>query len=688
MLLLLAFGARTWDLTEVPPGLTHDEASNGHDSAAILRGVHRIYFPVGYGHEPLYNYSAAVTTALLGQSIFTLRVTTVAWGLLQIVLTTALARRWWGRGASIMTLAIYAASFWALMTSRVGLRAPTLPALLAASVLALDHALPAHPRRYRSQGDGQRWHWYVLSGVILGLSSYTYMASRGMPLMVVGSLAATALIDRQRFRAAWRGTLLLLVVTALVGAPLFLYLWAHPGLEQRIGQLGHAITALLQGDLGPVVINIVDSLPMLIWKGDPYWLYNVAGRPGLEPLLALAFLVGLGVSVSRLRDPRHVLLLLWLGGGTAPALLAPVAYNLLHAIAAMPAVFLLTSRGLLTGIEVFAKRNRATKVGGAIALGVALLATSAESMHAYFVTWATHRDVNVAYHRHVVALGRYLDRSAGREPAVITTLYPGEYHDPYTMEITVRRNDLDLRWVDGREALFFPREAASLYVEEQTLLPPVLQEVVEPNTREVLTLDFGEDAIPSRTVGYQWAASESWHRIAAGARTSLLVANDDPEDDRVYHEVAAPVGYEETLRLIGYDLETELPEAPHSPSLRLLTLWEVLSPTVSDLAIFAHLLDSSGAIVSQDDRLGAPSWQWKADDRFAQLQWLDLPPGVALDDAVIALGVYDRDTNVRLKVNPCELESGKPDPCAPGSTATGSGAAMTRVLLPIGEQIR
>jgi len=113
-----------------------------------------------------------------------------------------------------------------------------------------------------------------------------------MPLMVVGSLAATALIDRQRFRAAWRGTLLLLVVTALVGAPLFLYLWAHPGLEQRIGQLGHAITALLQGDLGPVVINIVDSLPMLIWKGDPYWLYNVAGRPGLEPLLALAFLVG------------------------------------------------------------------------------------------------------------------------------------------------------------------------------------------------------------------------------------------------------------------------------------------------------------------------------------------------------------------------------------------------------------
>ncbi len=693
LLLLLAFGARAWDLTKVPPGLTHDEASNGHDSAAILRGVHHIYFPVGYGHEPLYNYSAALTTALLGQSIFTLRITTVVWGLLQIVLTTALARRWWGRGAAITTLAVYVTSFWALMLSRVGLRASTLPALLAASVLAYDHALPGRLSRCRLQSHRQKWHWYLLSGVFLGLSFYTYMASRSMPLMYMGSLAATALIDRHRFRLAWRGTLLLLVVAAVVGAPLFMYLWANPGLEQRIGQLGHAITALLQGDPGPMVTNITDSLPMLIWRGDPYWLYNVAGRPGLEPLLALAFLVGLGVSLSRLRDPRHMLLLLWLGGGTAPALLAPVAYNLLHAIAAMPSVFLLASRGLLAGIRAFTHRSPAMRLAGAIALAVALLATGAESMHAYFVTWANHRDVKVAYHKHVVALGRYLDRSAGPEPVVITTLYPGEFHDPYTMEVTVRRNDLDLRWVDGREALFFPRDAATLYIEEQTLLPPVLREAVEPHARQVLTLDFGKDAIPSRTSGYQWTASESWRRVAAGAQTSFLIANDDAQGVADYQEVAAPVAYGDIAQLIGYGLEMELPGASDSSSLQLLTLWEVLSPADSDLAIFAHLLDSNGAILSQDDRLGAPSWQWETGDRFAQVQWLDLPPGVALGDTVIALGMYDRDTNVRLQVNPCGSESGGSEsgesaPCPPGSTAIESDAPMTRVLLPVGEPTR
>ncbi len=91
--------------------------------------------------------------------------------------------------------------------------------------------------------------------------------------------------------------------------------------------------------------------------------------------------------------------------------------------------------------------------------------------------------MKVAYHKHVVALGRYLDRSAGPEPVVITTLYR-RIHDPYTMEVTVRRNDLDLRWVDGREALFFPRDAATVYIEEQTLLPPVLREAKTAYSRQ------------------------------------------------------------------------------------------------------------------------------------------------------------------------------------------------------------
>ena len=212
LLLLVAFVLRVGGLENVPPGLTHDEASNGHDSAAILQGIHRIYFPVGYGHEPLYNYSVAATTLLLGQSIFTLRLTSVGWSLLTWVLTVALARRWWGRRAALFTAAALTVGFWPLMMARLGLRAPTLPPLLAASALAYDHAFTSTKRK-------TAWAAYLLSGLFLGAGFYTYMASRGMPVLYLAFLIALAITDRRKLRQVWAGTLVVVGTAVLVGLP-------------------------------------------------------------------------------------------------------------------------------------------------------------------------------------------------------------------------------------------------------------------------------------------------------------------------------------------------------------------------------------------------------------------------------------------------------------------------------------
>ena len=72
-LLLLAFLLRVWQLAAVPPGLTHDEAGHGHDAAHILKGVTLIYFTVGYGREPLFDYFNAGLIAGLGATPFALR---------------------------------------------------------------------------------------------------------------------------------------------------------------------------------------------------------------------------------------------------------------------------------------------------------------------------------------------------------------------------------------------------------------------------------------------------------------------------------------------------------------------------------------------------------------------------------------------------------------------------------------
>ncbi len=544
-LLLVTFALRVWNLESVPPGLTHDEAANGHDSAAILRGVHRIYFPVGYGREPFYNYATAAVTFFLGQGIFTLRITSVFWSLFMWITTVALARRWWGWRAALWAGAALTCGFWPLMMARVGLRATTLPALFAASALAYENALTAKTAR-------RAWGGYALAGIFLGASLYTYMASRGMPFLYLAFLVALALFDRHTLRRSWRGTLVVVIIAGLLSFPLFYYLHIHPELEQRIAQLGGAITALKTGEWRPLWKNITDSLPMLFWKADPYWLYNIAGRAALEPLLSAMFVIGALRAVTHVRDRRSLFVLLWLAGGLAPAFLTTMDYNTLHAIAALPAVFLLVAFGMDTTWDYITSRaSRITLYVLRFTLFLALLFTGVEAVHAYFVTWGQNRDVRVLYHHHVVALGRYLENNPDHTPVAVTSLYPGEFHDPYTMEVTLRREDVDIRWSDGRSALFFPHGETRLYTETQAApalrLHPFVDGYISPET----TLTFRSDDIPTAVYGYRWNADAAWNALTAKLSTIVYTAPGDPPPGTKHNATPCPIVYGGTVALAG-----------------------------------------------------------------------------------------------------------------------------------------
>ena len=674
LLLLVAFALRVWALEAVPPGLTHDEAANGHDSAAILRGVHRIYFPVGYGREPLYNYSVAAVTALLGQGIFTLRFTTVLWSLLTWMTTVALARRWWGREVALATGAALAIGFWPLMMARVGLRAPALPALLAASALAYDHALAA-PTARRAQSARRTWRGYLLSGLFLGASLYTYMASRGMPALYVTFLLALAIFNRATLRTSWKGTLALLATAAAVSAPLFLTLRANPELELRIAQLGSALTALRSGDWHPLWQNVTASLPMLLWKADPRWLYNVGGRAALEPLWAALFLTGVLHAVTHLRDRRNLFVLLWLCGGLAPAMLTSVEYNTLHAIAALPAAFLLTGYGFASILRYTSQIAHRTSHIANYALRMthyvlflAFLLTAVESAHAYFVTWARHRDVRVNYHQHVVALGRYLDAAPDDSPVVITSLYPGEFHDPYSLEVTLRRDDLLTRWADGRSALFFPHGETRLYTETQSAPAPALRVLIDDHATPDVVLTFAADDIPNAIYGARWDADAAWAALQAdldradGKHPTVYIAAGDPPPGTPHTAMPCPVTFDDAVALTGYAI-TSGPARPGA-TVELLTAWEVVAPHPAELVLFTHLARADGSVIAQVDRLDAPSWQWQTGDRFAHIHTLPLPQEIPPGDYYLVVGFYGRASATRLLVD-----------VAPGP--------VTRVVIPL-----
>jgi predicted membrane-bound mannosyltransferase len=188
-LLLIAFFFRVWQLNDVPPGLHHDEVIIGQVAKDILRGHLGIYFTPGYGHEPLYHYIVAGMFGALGANAFVLRLTSAFIAMLGLATTYVFARRIFSPVVAIGTLAWMSILLWPIFFARVGLRGITLP-LTTLTAYFLWRALfrrrmtDEEPQTAGSSSFIPHPSSFVLPGVLLGLTFYTYQASRVFPLIL------------------------------------------------------------------------------------------------------------------------------------------------------------------------------------------------------------------------------------------------------------------------------------------------------------------------------------------------------------------------------------------------------------------------------------------------------------------------------------------------------------------------
>ncbi|MCZ7544148.1 MAG: glycosyltransferase family 39 protein [Anaerolineae bacterium] len=342
-ILLVAAFLRVHDLDHAPPGLTHDEADHGRDAARVLEGVFPIYFTVGYGREPLYDYATALTMLAVGPTAYASRLTAAFFGLLLLPLTWAWARRAFGAGVGLLAAAFLAVDFWPVMVSRQALRSVTLPALLAAAVYCWW--------RGAGLGAGGRppRRWAVAAGVLLGATFYTYLAARVMWVIFPALMAYLALFRRDLLRRGWRAMLLSLLIALLVSAPLFGWLLAHPGAETRLADLSSPLQAAAEGTLRRCCATSGEALVMFNLAGDPLWMYNLPGRPLLGPAQGLLFLGGLLMAlVDAVRGrAAPAFLLIWVAAGLVPNAVTGVDAAVTRAVGLMPAVYILPAWALV-----------------------------------------------------------------------------------------------------------------------------------------------------------------------------------------------------------------------------------------------------------------------------------------------------------------------------------------------------
>ena len=641
-------------LSASPPGLEHDEVAHWLINRAILAGEHSIYFTEAYGHEALYHYAQAFFGAAVGDHALALRLPSAYLGVLLVAVSYALGRRLFGVRVGLLSAAFLAVLFWPVFYSRLALRAIALPVVAGLSAVAWWQAwagaqggrgageevnastprLPRHPAPLRSG-------WLLVSGALAGLSLHTYMAGRAVPIFYALYCLYLALFHRATFRAHWRGIALFWLALAAVALPLVGFLLLNPGAEARIGEVNAPLQALLAGDPRPVLANAARITAGFGLRGDPLWRQSIAGRPVFDPVLAVLFYAGVVLCLWRWREPRHAFVLLWLAAAVIPSLVTVDAPSTIRMINALPVLLLLPLLALDAmgrfGQSLYSpsvKQNEARLIhfgpqlstlwtrlstdlvtaltGGMLVL--LLLYNTWATVDGLWRVWPANDEVQFVWQAALTEAGAHLDAAAEAGPVAVGGWTP-DTMDPPTMALTLRREDLALSFFNPTESLLLPDPGGGA---ARLVRPAIL-----PLAPELATLTGEWEVLPADA--------------APGRQFALYRYQSLPA---IHPAVVAGVVFGGEVEFLGYDPGPTC--ADPAAACTLVTYWRVLTPAGQPRRFFLHAVGADGAVLAQDDRLGAPAEHWRAGDIVMQL--LTLPRA----DGELRLGVYDPTDGRRL----------------------------------------
>ncbi len=622
VILLTATFFRVHLFEAAPPGLQHDEIFKANFALDILDGDWPVFFDANGGEEALFPYLTAVSILLFGHNFFALRFVSLVCGILTVAFSYRLSRELFGRRVALLTAAMLAVSFWHIFDSRVALRPITLPMMALASFYAFWVGL-------RRGGILP----FVLAGVFLGGSFYTYTSGFLIPLSIVFFVLLCLLpFHRRLLFQRWRGILLALAIALILFLPMGYHVYAQPLVSTaRARDLSDHINLLLAGQPGPILGDVLNVMGMFGLRGDPEWRYNLSGRPIFDPLTFCLFFIGLVVCLRRIRRPEYGFLLIWLVVNVVPSAVTRHSPSTLRAIGSLTPIYVLPALTLdlawgWTGRRFGRRGNRALLV----ALVLLLVSQASLAYRDYFTVWARNAEVRDIYRADLSAVAKFLDESVADEVVCVSASFAADL-DQQVLNFMMGEQR-PIRWFDGRQALVFPATEPSrdtLYIFPAT--GPLGKDLAG---RFFADLDIAETAPDP---------------YGQPAFVAYRLTPEDVERKRAV-EPSHPlsVDLEGRMELQGYELSPVVEAGGDFP---LLLYWRVSQPIRPDLrfAFFGHLTDTRGYVWDQVDTLGYPVSSWIKGDQVIQVFDLNVPADAPPLEYWIKLGLYDETTQERVQ---------------------------------------
>jgi 4-amino-4-deoxy-L-arabinose transferase-like glycosyltransferase len=635
--ILLAAFFRFWRLDTLPPGLYHDEAYNGLDALALNQGkvfpqfyegwelyaaeahaeqaAHETRFPIffegNYGREPVHVYLMALSVSLLGATPFAIRAVPAAAGVLA-VLTTFLATRALLSGRSqtglgylvpLLAALTMAILYPAVHFSRFGIRAMVFVPVETMAAACFWWGINRAERRRELASEGWIWLLFVLSGVLLGLGIYTFAASRLLPLVWIVFVPLWFWRDRIAFQRHWRHIVGMAGAAFITSLPLLVFFLRYPYyFIFRIAYVANKGKGAVAGKAWMTwLFNVGRVARGLLWQGETHLRHNLPGRPYLDLVQVILFLLGLVSALRRLVRPRFQFLFIWFVVMLLPSILsgdAPHFGRLSGAAAPIAILVALGAEWLYSRLQdAFKGRwGGETVKKGVLVLILLLFAVSAIwTAIDYFGRYGSHSDLATDFYLADWELGQWAaDDGENR------LVYLSPTQEELATILFALENPDQLRNYNGGEGLIpagIPGIAA-LYL-------------VRPDDQG--SLEALQSYFPQ---GSRGVASERFVPFEVEADAT-----------RNHTKNLTDISFNGEIKLVGWTAEWK-------DDLLLVTLaWQAEREMEKDYTAFVHLTDSEGNLIGQIDRppAGYPTSDWRPGeivvDYFVLSPPADLAPG-------------------------------------------------------------
>ncbi len=654
---VLIFGAalRIVRLHSAPPGLFFDEAANLFDIADVLNGARPLYFPANNGREPFFFYWASLFASFLGNTPYSLRLSGATIGTLTLPATFLCAReaarcwdrdRTWGDAVAVVSTFVLGITYFHLHYSRFGLRTISLPFFLALGYGFLFRAI-----RRRSVGAA------TAAGVFGGLSTYTYIASRLAPLVLIVPFVFG--VARGRLRpliplVVWVGLL-----WALVSVPLGVYYLRHPQSVQGHTDDVSILNPVNNGGdpVGAVLRGAIATLGAFDVRGSLGSDQNLSGRPILDPLMSVFFAIGLvGViaSFARKGQPKTTLdgmgtegldldrsrfgttrasdeslrpfvaafLIAWIVDQSAPSVFSVSPPGFVRLTGVLPAVAIIVGIGICTSYRWLRLRKvpRASVLAG---IGAALAISTGWTVRDYFFVWAPSRDAYNWMMAPKVDAANYLKPLAASDRVFLAPLWAGDN----TVKFMTR--GAPIQSFDLGQTLVVPTDRSR---DVDYLFP-----ASDPEEATQVASELPSHP-PITTV------NDPSGRYPTLLRLDLHSANL-PEVPR------AAATFEDGIGLVGATISPS--KIVPGASIDVTFEWFSQHPSSDDYTIFVHVRDSADSTVAQaDGRPGNgsfPTTSWRPGDIIWDHHHLTVGPTVRTGSYHVVVGLYRLATLKRLQ---------------------------------------